>query len=85
MSESQNNQSSTFYIIKIKGHLDDRWVDWFEGLTFKQESDGTTTLQGPLPDQAALYGILLKIRDLNLELISVAQDELLSADLREEK
>jgi hypothetical protein len=66
--------------IKIKGRLEKRWVEWFEGLTFTHESDGTTTLSGPLPDQAALHSILLKIRDMNLTLISVNQIELSPED-----
>ena len=59
------------YEIKIKGYLDDRWADWFEGMTFTHESDGNTTLCGPVTDQAALHGILNGIRDLGLSLISV--------------
>ena len=61
--------------IKIKGRLENRWAEWFEGLAFTHESDGTTTLSGPLPDQAALHSILLKIRDMNLTLISVTRSE----------
>ena len=61
------------YQIKIKGHLEDRWVAWFEEMTFTYEPDETTTLSGTLPDQAALHSILRKIRDLNLQLISVKQ------------
>ena len=59
------------YEIRIKGHLDDRWADWFEGLTFTHESDGTTLLYGPLADQAALHGVLNGFRDLGLPIISV--------------
>ncbi len=65
--------SSTIYMIKIKGRLENHWTDWFEGLVFTYENDGTTTIQGPLPDQAALHSILLKIRDMNLTLISVTE------------
>jgi len=61
--------------IKIKGRLEEHWSKWFEGLAFKHEDDGTTILSGPLPDQAALHSILLKIRDMNLTLISVTQSE----------
>ncbi len=57
--------------IRIKGHLDDRWTYRLEGLAFTHESDGTTTLSGPLTDQAALHGVLNGIRDLGLPLISV--------------
>jgi hypothetical protein len=59
--------------IRVQGHLDERWVDWREGLTFTHESDGTTTLSGPLMDQAALLGVLNKIRDLALPILSVRQ------------
>jgi hypothetical protein len=68
------------YKIKIKDHMDDKWADWFEGLEIKHEDDGTTTLFGPLPDQAALHSILRKIRDLNLHLISVKQVKLDAED-----
>ena len=57
--------------IRVQGHLDERWSDWMEGLVFTHESDGTTTLTGPLADQAALHGVLNTIRDLNLPIISV--------------
>ena len=59
------------YKIKIKGHLDIKWTDWFDGMQIIHENDGTTTLMGTVIDQAALQGILKKIRNLNLELISV--------------
>ena len=59
------------YAIRIKGHLDQRWVDWLDGLTFTHETAGTTLLKGPLADQAALHGVLNKIRDLGLPIISV--------------
>ena len=59
------------YQIKVKGQLDPRWSEWFEGLTISHEADGSTLLAGPVVDQAALYGILLKLHDLNLPLLSV--------------
>ena len=75
MTEESKKTTTRNYKIKISGHLDDDWSDWFEGLTFTHESDGTTTLHCPLPDQAALHSILLKIRDLNIKLISVIQSD----------
>ena len=59
------------YRIRVRGHLDDRWVDWFGGLELQREDDGTTVLFGPIVDQAALHGVLKGIRDLGLPLLSV--------------
>lgn len=61
----------TIYEIRIDGHLDREWSDWFEGLTITPEEDGTTLLSGPVADQAALHGLLRKVRDLGVPLISV--------------
>ena len=60
-----------FYEIRIKGHLDNRWADWFEGLTLTREDNGETLLTGPVVDQAALHGLLRKVRDLGMPLLSV--------------
>ncbi len=60
-----------WYEIRIQGHLDARWAAWFDGLTLTHGSDGSTILRGPVVDQAALYGLLQKTRDLGLPLISV--------------
>ena len=68
------------YEIRLKGHLDARWTDWFEGLSLTHASDGTTMLSGPVVDQAALYGVLRKVRDLGLPLVSVIQVEPKQAD-----
>ena len=62
---------SEMHEIRVQGRLDDRWVDWLEGLALTREDDGTTTLTGPLADQAALHGVLNTIRDLNLPIVSV--------------
>ena len=63
------------YEIRLKGHLDARWAAWFDGLTLTHDSDGTTIIHGPVTDQAALYGLLQKTRDLGLPLISVTYVE----------
>lgn len=57
--------------IRIKGHLGVQWSDWFDGLTITLEDDGDTLITGPVADQAALHGLLKKVRDLGLPLISV--------------
>ena len=66
----QTNEGGS-YEIRLKGHLNPRWTDWFDGLTLTQESDGTTVLSGSVMDQAALHGLLGKVRDLGLPLIAV--------------
>jgi hypothetical protein len=64
------------YCIRIQGHLAPEWSDWFEDMTIQCQPDGTTTLSGPIRDQAALHGLLLKVRDLGLSLVSVNPIEL---------
>ena len=59
------------YRIRVKGHLDDRWSDWLEGLDVRQQEDGTTLLVGPVIDQAALHGVIGRIRDLGVPLLSL--------------
>ncbi|CAN5508033.1 hypothetical protein BH09ACT4_BH09ACT4_02940 [soil metagenome] len=59
------------YEIRLQGQLDQRWSDWFEGFTLAIQSDGTTTLTGPVTDQAALHGLLRRVSDLGVTLISV--------------
>jgi hypothetical protein len=61
------------YEIRIKGHLGQQWTTWFEGLTITPADNGETILTGPVIDQAALYGLLRKVRDLGLLLIAVSQ------------
>lgn len=61
------------YEIRIKGHLDNRWADWFEGLTITALDNGETLLTGPVVDQAALHGLLRKVRDLAMPLLSVTR------------
>ncbi len=71
MSELQLESAGAIYEIKLKGYLNNSWADWFDGMIFAHESDGTTTLTGKIIDQAALHGLLKKTRDLGLPLISV--------------
>ncbi len=68
-----NPDQPVIYQIRIKGHLDREWTDWFEGLTITQEKDSNTLLTGPVVDQAALHGLLKKVRDLGLPLVSINQ------------
>ena len=69
------------YQIRIKGHLGSQWADWFEGLTITLEEDGETLLTGPVVDQAALHGLLKKVRDLGMPLLSVNRVEPGQADV----
>ena len=59
------------YEIRLEGHLDERWSDWFDGLKLTRRSDGTTLIEGPVVDQAALHGLLQKVRNTGLPLVSV--------------
>ncbi len=61
------------YEIRLRGHLNSRWAAWFDGLRLEHESDGSTILHGPVADQAALHGLLQKVRDLGLPLVSVTR------------
>ncbi len=63
------------YEIRVEGQLAERWSEWFDGLVIRHDAQGGTVLAGPLADQAALYGVLSKMHDLNLVLISVARLE----------
>ncbi|MCP4418467.1 MAG: hypothetical protein GY805_17755 [Chloroflexi bacterium] len=71
MNELQLEPAGEIYEIKLKGRLNESWADWFDGVVFTHESDGTTTLTGEIVDQAALHGLLKKVRDLGMPLISV--------------
>ena len=74
-SSTEDHYESGLYEIRVKGHLADRWAGWFEGLTITLEEDGVTLLTGPVIDQAALYGLLRKTRDLGMPLLSVNRVE----------
>ena len=75
MSKTPNSKTDKsqppVYEIRIRGQLGSQWTDWFEGLAIKLEEDGDTLLTGPVTDQAALYGLLKKVRDLGMPLLSV--------------
>ncbi len=68
------------YQIKLKGHLGSQWTDWFDGLTITLEDNGDTLIAGPMVDQAALHGLLKKVRDLGAPLVSVNSVEPSQAD-----
>jgi len=83
MSELQREPTGEIYKIKLKGHLNESWADWFDGMTFAHKSDGTTTLTGKVIDQAALHGLLKKIRDLGIPLLAVNRLDLDQLDVAE--
>ena len=70
MSDTPNS-NATVYEIRLKGHLEARWAKWFDGLAITLDENGNTLLSGPVADQAALHGLLKKVRDLGLPLLSV--------------
>lgn len=63
-----------WYEIRLQGHLDERWGSWFDGMTIEPEADGVTLMRGRVADQAALHGLLARLRDLGVPLISVVLD-----------
>ncbi|MGE3985656.1 MAG: hypothetical protein AB7G38_15920 [Dehalococcoidia bacterium] len=69
-SNADNDQAGQ-YEIRLEGHLDSRWSTWFDGLTIDRQSNGSTVIRGHVADQAALHGLLQRIRDLGVELVSV--------------
>ena len=79
MTDFQCEGTGQSYEIILKGHLDDSWADWFGGMAFAYGRDGTTMLTGEILDQSALHGVLKKIRDLGMPLLSVNH---LDPDLR---
>jgi len=80
MTEISTVDGAGRYEIRLKGHLDSRWVTWFDGLTLTTCSDGTTTIQGVVVDQSALHGLLQKVRDVGVPLISVNRVEPMQPD-----
>jgi hypothetical protein len=87
MSNKLNPKKSQplVYQIRIKGHLGRQWTDWFEGLTITLEDNGETLLTGPVVDDAALHGLLKKVRDLGMPLLSVNRIEPDQAEATEAK
>lgn len=71
------------YEIRLQGHLEARWIEWFDGLAITLEENGNTLLSGPVADQAALHGLLKKARDLGLPLLSVNTVETGAKEVRE--
>jgi hypothetical protein len=72
---TRSERQGDWYEVRIEGRLDDRWSTWLDGLTLSQTDDGTTVLRGPVTDQAALHGLLHKLRDIGLPLLSVARTD----------
>lgn len=72
-ADGTKDEGSLQYDIRVKGHLDTRWAAWFGGLILTNDGDGTTVIRGPVVDQAALHGLLQKLRDMGVPLISVTQ------------
>lgn len=75
MSSTQREDHGDWYEIRIQGRLDDRWSTWFDDLDLSHADDGTTVLRGAVADQAALHGLLHKLRDLGVPLLSVTQTD----------
>jgi hypothetical protein len=72
-SASARSPDAGAYEIRVKGHLDSRWAAWFDGMALAHDEDGTTRIRGRVADQAALHGLLHRMRDLGLPLVSVVQ------------
>jgi hypothetical protein len=75
MNQRPGQYAPAHYELRIEGHLDEHWSAWFGGLTLIRQDDGTTTLRGAVTDQAELHGLLAKLRDLGVTLISLASIE----------
>ena len=76
MSQERNSDEryeSTAYQFRVRGHLHPRWAEWFGGMTIDLLDDGDTLLSGPVVDQAALHGLIKKVRDVGLPIVSVVQ------------
>lgn len=76
MTRRPGPPAPTHYELRVKGHLDEYWSVWFSGMALIREDNGTTTLRGPVADQAALHGLLAKVRDIGTTLISVTTTDI---------
>ena len=85
LASMEDHYEPQLYEIRLKGHLGREWTDWFEGLTITLEENGDTLLTGPVIDQAALHGLLKKVRDLGMPLVSVSPVEPGPADVSDVK
>ena len=86
MSDNRHAENDPpVYQIRLKGHLGCEWTEWFEGLTVTLEANGETLLTGPVSDQAALHGLLRKVRDLGMPLVSVNRIEPGQPDVSRDK
>lgn len=90
MSDNQQTQSKSneamMYQIRLKGHLGLQWTEWFEGMTITLEDNGDTLITGPVADQSALHGLLKKIRDIGMNLLSimsVESDQIDESDIKQ--
>ena len=72
-TEDRTNGTAAQYEVRVRGQLGSRWAAWFDGLTLTADDDGSTVIRGPLQDQAALHGLIQKLRDLGLPLVSLNQ------------
>ena len=72
-TQDEQSKRTETYEIRIQGNLHERWLEWFDGFSITNLADGETLLRGTVVDQAALHGVLVRIRDLNLKLISVVR------------
>lgn len=72
--------SERIYRIRVRGHLRPEWSEWFDGMTIAREENGDTVLSGSVPDQAALHGLLVRVRDLGLTLVALSSDQLTNSE-----
>ena len=82
MTDGRAFSKPSIYQIRVKGILDEKWSDWFDGFTITPQADDETLLVGPVPDQSALHGLLTKIRDLGLPLLLVKRVEAASGEAK---